>query len=90
MFDPSVLVRALNGKGVVQGINEDQRISLENDDKDVDIYDLDLTVILLIVAVVLYVADIIIRKLKWEDIRSFFGFGKSTKKKDRKKGGKNI
>ncbi len=90
VFDPSVLVRALNGKGVVQGINEDQRISLENDDKDVDIYDLDLTVILLIVAVVLYVADIIIRKLKWEDIRSFFGFGKSTKKKDRKKGGKNI
>ena len=47
--------------------------TLENDDKEIATYIIRFIAPLMIVAVVLYVIDIIIRKLKWNDIKSFFG-----------------
>ncbi len=69
-FDPAVLFRALNGRGEV---NLDGNLVVENDMKEVGTYSVNITIPLLIAVVVLYIIDIIIRKLKWDDIRSFFG-----------------
>ena len=43
-----------------------------NDPDQVATYTVRFTVPLMIAAVVLYIIDIVIRKLKWNDIRSFF------------------
>ena len=84
VYEPSALHRAIDGRGTV---SEDGNLKLENDMNEVGKYVVDLTIPLLIVAVVLFVVDIIVRKLKWEDIRAFFGFGKvkSAKKEEGKK-----
>jgi hypothetical protein len=55
---------------------------LENNDKQVATYTIRFVAPLMIAAVALYVVDIIIRKLKWTDIKSFFGLKAS-------KGGRN-
>lgn len=80
VFEPSALHRAIDGRGTV---SEDGTLKIENDEREVGKYVVELTVPLLIVVVVLYVVDIIVRKLKWEDIRSFFGFGKKKEVKKR-------
>lgn len=69
-FEASPLFRALNGRGQV--ILEGDLL-LVNDEHEMGTYTNDFTIPLLIMAVVLFVVDIIIRKLKWEDIVSFFG-----------------
>lgn len=78
VFEPSSLHRAIDGRGTV---SEDGALKIENDESEVGKYVIEFTVPLLIVAVVLYVADIVVRKLKWDDIRSFFGFGKKREVK---------
>ena len=50
---------------------------IENDEDEVESYTFYYTAYLMIAAVVLYVLDIIIRKLKWSDIKSLFGKGKA-------------
>lgn len=72
----ATLNTALRGRGVV---SEDGNLKLVNDEREVATYTLDLAVPLLIAAVVLFILDIIIRKLKWADIRSLF---KPTKIKE--------
>lgn len=78
-FEASPLFRAINGRGqVVLG----GQMLIENAENEVGVYTNDFTVPLLIMAVVLFVVDIIVRKLKWEDIKSFFGgYKKSGGKK---------
>ncbi len=76
-FDPSELHAAMRNRGTV---NEGSVPSLENDEREVATYEMYFTVPLMILAAVLYILDIIIRKLKWSDIVSFFG-------KKRAKGG---
>ncbi len=78
-YDPSVLYRALNGRGEVSVNGE---LELVNDENLTGTYSVNLTVPLLIICVVLYIADIVVRKLKWDDIVSFFGaFGKGGENK---------
>ena len=78
VFDASVLYKMLDGKGTV---SEDGKLKIENDESEIATYRVKLTVPLLIIAAVMYVADIIIRKLKWNDIVSLFGrSGKRGKK----------
>ena len=78
IFNPAPLYKALNGKGEV---SLDGKLSLKNDDENVDLHKVDMTIPLLAVAGALYVVDIAVRKLKWDDIKSFFGlFRKSDKK----------
>ena len=78
VFDPAGLHAAIRNRGTV---SEGVLPSMENQQDDVATYTVRFTVPLMIAAVVLYIVDIIIRKLKWNDIRSFF------RKKTKLKGG---
>ena len=78
VFDPAGLHAAIRNRGTV---SEGALPSMENPQDDVATYTVRFTVPLMIAAVVLYIIDIIIRKLKWNDIRSFF------RKKTKLKGG---
>ncbi len=75
VFDPAPLHAAIRNRG---GVYEDTIPPLENDEKEVATYIVRYTVPLMIAAVVLYVIDIMVRKLKWVDIKSLFGI-KPTK-----------
>lgn len=77
--DISNLRDAVRNRGNVYENGKDLR--LVNDEKEVATYEIDYTVALLIAAVALYVVDIVIRKLKWEDIRMLF------KRRNKRKGG---
>ncbi len=68
-FDPSTLHAAIRHRGTV---SEGEIPDLSNHDARVATYRLTFTVPFMIAAVVLYVIDIIIRKIKWSDIRSLF------------------
>ncbi len=70
VFDPSNLHAAIRNRGTVC---EGAIPSLENDDKEVATYTVRFVAPLMILSAVLYVVDIIIRKLKLSDIKSFFG-----------------
>ena len=65
-----MLFKAVDSRGTV--ITEGS-LTVTNNKNSVGTYTIDFTYGLLISAVVLYVVDIIVRKLKWEDIVSFFG-----------------
>lgn len=72
VYDISVLYKMIGSDGVVFNGNEDV-LKIENDESLISSYILDLTLTLLIIGVVLFVIDVIVRKLKWEDILSLFG-----------------
>ncbi len=65
----ATLNTAIRDRGVV---HDNADIEIVNDDKEAATYTMDFALPLLIVAIVLYIADIIIRKLKWNDILSLF------------------
>ncbi len=69
VFDPAALHAAIRNRGTVY---EGSIPALVNDDKEVATYVIRFVAPLMITAVVLYVIDIIIRKLRWHDIKSFF------------------
>ncbi len=71
VFDISVLYKMIGSDGTV--MKGDDNLKIVNDDDLIGTYVLDLTMPLLIACVVLFAADVAIRKLKWEDIRSLFG-----------------
>jgi len=68
-FDASELYKAVGGSGTV---SEDGNLKIENDIRDVGTYEYSLTVILLSVAAALFVIDIMVRKLKWADVKNLF------------------
>ncbi len=80
-FEASVLYKMLGYNGTV---SEDGKLEIVSDPTDVATFTIKLTMPLLAVTVVLYVADIAIRKLKWKDIVSLFEKA-SRKKKEGKK-----
>ena len=53
-------------------ISEDGDISLENDKNEIDTYELNFRIPLLIAAIVLFVVDVVVRKFKWKDIQGLF------------------
>ena len=65
-------------------ISEDGHLVLENDNSNIQKYILDFTPAFMIICVVLFIADVMIRKLRWADIKSLLG---AFKKKER--GGAN-
>ena len=79
VYDASVLYKMLGGEGTV---SEDGNFAVEIDENEIATYVLPLSLPFLIVCVVLFVVDIIIRKLKWNDIVSLFSKagGKGGKK----------
>ena len=46
--------------------------SIENDIEDIKKYVFDLTPTFMIITIILFIVDVIIRKLRWQDIVSFF------------------
>ena len=67
-------------RGVGQ-ISEDGRLDLSNDKSEIDTYELSFRLPLLIVAVALFVIDVIVRKFRWKDIQGLFA---KTKKEGAK------
>ena len=53
---------------------------LVNDEREVGLYNMSLSVPLLAACVVLFAVDIAVRKLKWEDIKSLFKRQNKVKK----------
>lgn len=73
-YDVAVLHKMIGSEGTV--MKGDDIIRIENDEDMISSYELNLTLTLLIICVVLFVVDVIVRKIKWEDIRSLFGKGR--------------
>ncbi len=70
VFDPSDLHGAIRNRGTVC---EGSIPGLEPDEKEVSTYTVRFVAPLMIFCAVLYVVDVIIRKLKLSDVKSFFG-----------------
>ncbi len=68
-FDASPLYKMLSGKGTV---SEDGKLAIVNDENEVGVRIIDLTVPLLVACVALFTIDIIVRKVKWADIKGLF------------------
>ncbi len=79
IFDPATLHTAIRNRGTV---TEGTIPSLSNDDKEIATYTIRYVAPLMIAVAVMYIIDIIIRKLKWADIRTLFAgrAGKSAGK----------
>lgn len=73
-YDKSSLQKMVGSYGKV--MKDGDRLYIENDESLISTYIYDLTVTLLVISVILFAADVAIRKLRWEDIRSLFGKGK--------------
>lgn len=69
LYSAATLTSAVRDRGTVY---EDDSLKVENNMDEVSTYTMDFTLPLFALAVVLYVIDIIIRKLTLADIRSFF------------------
>ena len=69
MCSAASLNAALRNRGQVY---EDGSLQIQHNKDEVSTYTMDFTIALLVAAVVMYVADIVIRKLKWVDIVSLF------------------
>ena len=69
LYSAATLTSAVRDRGTVY---EDDSLKVENNMDEVSTYTVRFTLPLFALAVVLYVIDIIIRKLTWADIRSFF------------------
>ena len=70
IFDASSLHESIRHRGTV---SEETVPTLENDEREVATYTVSFAIPLLIAAVVLFVIDIFVRKIKWKDIKSLFG-----------------
>ncbi|MCH5157168.1 MAG: VWA domain-containing protein [Clostridiales bacterium] len=79
VYDSSSLHKAIDGRGtVVSG----ESLTLSNNDDEVGRYTFNLTIPLLIACIAIYLVDIIVRKLKWNDVVSFLGLNKQNKTKN--------
>lgn len=74
VYDIAVLHKMIGSEGTV--MDGDDVIRIVNDEDMVASYVVNMTLVLLSIAVAMFVIDIIVRKLKWEDIKSLFGKGK--------------
>ena len=69
LFEASNLFYMVTSDGQ---ISEDGTLALENNYEDVQKYIYDLTAIIMITCCILFIVDVIIRKLRWQDILSLF------------------
>ncbi len=77
LYDEGTLHKMIGANGnVYRG-----SFTIVNDESEVGLYNVSLSVPLLTVCVLLFAVDIAVRKLKWEDIKSLFGKIKRVKKK---------
>ncbi len=69
VFDPAVLHAAVRDRG---NVYEGEVPTVKNDEDMMSTYTVRFAPILMLIAIISYVADIMIRKLKMNDIKSFF------------------
>ena len=69
LYDAGTIHKMIGAQGTV---SENGKLTIVNDEKDVGLYNVSLSLPLLVACVVLFAVDVAVRKLKWEDIRSFF------------------
>ena len=69
VFDVASIHKFMRGIGQ---ISTDGTLNLETDKNKVDTYELNFRIPLLIIAVVLFVVDVAVRKMKWKDIKDLF------------------
>ncbi len=70
LFDPAILHAAVRDRG---NVYEGEVPTIQNDEDMMATYTVLFAPILMLAAVILYVIDIMVRKLKLNDIKSFFG-----------------
>ena len=68
-YSASTLYKVMQHYGQV---SENGELTIVNDDKEIATYVIKFTVPLAIIIAVLFIVDVIIRKLKWNDIKGFF------------------
>ena len=68
-YTPTLLYRAIKNRGQ---ITEGEIPTYEYDSEKLTTYVVDFTIPLFVLTVVLFVLDVIIRKVKWADITSLF------------------
>ena len=68
-------------RGVGQ-ISEDGKLNLENDKSEIDTYEISFSIPLLILAAVLFVVDVVVRKFKLKDIKGLFAKSKKGEAKN--------
>jgi len=69
-YSQSYLYRLLTEKGQILNLEEIKM--LDNSESSYTTYVLDFTMPLMIISAALFLADIVIRQLKWKDVTSFF------------------
>lgn len=69
LFEASNLYYMVSSNGQ---ISENGKLALENNNSEVQKYIFDFTPVFMIICAVLFIIDIIIRKLRWQDIKSIF------------------
>ncbi len=69
IFDPSMLNSAIRNRG---SVNTDGSFVIDNEGKEVTSFKLSFTVPFMVLAVILFIIDIIVRKIRWADIKSLF------------------
>ena len=69
LFDSAILYNSVGNSG---NVSENGALKIENDESEIETYIYYYTIPLMVAAIVLFVIDIIVRKLKWTDIKSFF------------------
>ena len=67
LFDPSALYSAIRDRGTV---TEEAAPTIEVDKNRLETYTISFALPFMILAIVLYIADLIVRKLRWRDIVS--------------------
>ncbi len=83
-YSPALLYRLFGSSGTV---SEDGDLVITNDEENIGMRYLDLTIPILATAAVLFIVDIVVRKIKWVDILSLFGIVNDKQKKNTKKRG---
>ncbi len=71
-FAPYDIVKIYDFMRGVGQISTNGELNLQNDKSQIDTYELSFRVPLLILSVVLFICDVVIRKFKWKDILSLF------------------
>ncbi len=81
-YDVASLYDFMRGLGQV---STDGELNLENDKADVATYEKDYSAPLLILAAILFIVDVFVRKFGWKDIKGFFRSSDSKPKKEAKR-----
>ena len=68
-YDPADIHQFIRHRGQV---TTDGTVDLSNSDNQVATYTIDFTIPFAVIVVILFVVDIIIRKLKWSDVKGLF------------------